>query len=1404
MFFCYIGINTKKLYSLYKNIVEGWNKGYLKATDLAKFKAAANAADMALRGKANEQMVKDGYQHYIDQNLIDTICEDLLKYTTADDPTYVTCSNTDAGSVQSISTTFSDWSDDGFGSRKCYNITVKVNPKYFDTSDLEFYIRNKETNTVATGVNRISSRTDGAYKYLTYAVPIKDFYSNIVISNFKETKRTVTLPATDPTGLTVSNKGTNTVWFNDDLTFTVEKKTGYTQGNPNADRAPVVKVDGTKITPVSTSGNKYTYTIKEIRTNKNVTVDALQPDIYNVTYSFAKNCGASMATGSATKITFGKTATVKIQLDSPNNRMTANDLLSYITVSNGAKLTDGKKSGSVITYTLSGATKDVGISVSKTLPLNKYTVTVPNGTGYTVNTNKLTVTHNQTGKFTLTLKPEYNRSNPIAKIDGKNIARTDKGNGVFEFETGSITADKAVTIEGITINKYKITLPTGEGYTVENADGFNNASITHGNEYQFVVKVNKAYNQHTPVVKLESEKKVSLVGNGFDGEGNAEYYFLVENVTDDDALLVENMSKNTYKAVLPSGTGYAAVATEGTDLNNIVYGTTLTFGVKLEEQYNRSKIVVKYNGEVLTPDEAGVYSIANITHNIGVREDDPKITVEGVELNNYYITLPLETETGFVIEVGEGLNAKAVKSGTDFKFKLFLDPAYSKSVPAIKYSSNGGKSYKALTAKNGNEYTIENVLSDCIVVVEGVSKNTYTVRFLDEDGVTLLDKPHTVKYGEGAEYQGTTPLKAPEKLSEKTDEATGITTVVNKEYEFSNWSADTTNVTSDLDVTPIFKVYEVTRKFKDGKEIGDPEFNLLSANILFVSDGVIVHRETVEKGEKFAGWDGIPVKKSSNPYETYEFLGWATGDDGVVDYAKGASTAIDKVTGDVTFVAAFKSNLPSQTVTFKTWNGKETIYTAIVKRGEKIVCPAYLIPEREDMVYSYKFAGWSYSEDQTEANVLDKISVGENDITVYAAYRKTPIVYTYEYVNYDGTVLKSGSYNYVTSKPEETIVKYDKEKPTRPQSKSNVYTFAGWERTNINGSRYAYRYTAIYKEAVREYNYKLPTPDGTFTVALDKSVGEKIPYGENLIFTVTVNEGYTAAAPVVKADKKVLEAEKSGNTYKYVIRADGENAEEIIRKLTDITVSTTVNEYLVKLTYVDENGDEKEVFNGLVKHGKSPSYVDPAKPADANGVYKLVGWDTNKDGKADITGRIENVKKAITGVAVFEYDHRHDGNPDDPDGVWELYPDLTKKADCTHAGSKTYGCKHCGITKVVAIPARGHNMTDWHIDKAPTCTETGRRSCYCQNTAETDEYKACGHRVSETIPAKGHTDSDGDYKCDDCGKDLGHCDKCVCHKGNVLSKVIRKVCTLLSKIFHTKIKCCKCMEWYGDEISSIS
>ena len=1003
----------------------------------------------------------------------------------------------------------------------------------------------------------------------------------------------------------------------------------------------------------------------------------------------------------------------------------------------------------------------------------------------------------------------------------------------------------------------------GEGFDYSNVP----EKVYYYTNLEFDVDLHEGYTQSVPTATVN--------GSEYDGEKTDDdtYHFTIPVETSVDSIVVNGVKKNTYPVAFPSGTGYSASCdTTIYDPAAIEHGTYLAFAVALDEQYNRSVPVVKYNGTLLEPTDGGIYTV-KVTNEIKPGE----ITVENVELNHYYITLPLETETGFTIIVGDGLNAKSVLSGTDFDFKFFLDPAYSNSNPVIKYSADGGDHYKVLTEEDG-KYTIENVLSDCIVVVEGIKKNTYTVNFLDGNG-DIAETVENVEYGSEVKYPGKNdPAKDAEPISDSTDPETGVRTVVTKEYKFIGWSQDTTNVTSNMEVSPVFEVLEVTKTYPN--EGGDPAIVVTSktANILFISGDLIVHKETATKGEGFSGWDGVPVKTSSNPYETYTFIGWDTDRDGVVDFAAGESNAIADVQNDVTFTAVFESNLPSQTVNFYNFDGSELLYSASVKRGEKAEYGLSGSPERRDDANLYDFAGWALTTDADETEVVEKLIVGENNIDLYAAYKKTPIVYSYKYVDYD--------YDKVTGEPEPfqegsfyygDRYKYLGSTPVRASSVSTDYTFDGWD---VAQSGYTSVYTATYSESVREYDSKLPTPDTTYTITENKTV----KYGDTFSFTVTLAEGYEETAPVVTSNGTAIEpASKSGNSYTYEIKLDGATAEEVYGDLTvtvgttinvydvaiggdsgctvdplffnaahggegsfivtvkegytqtepkigfegdvavdlvsnegnvytykvtgiksdaAITVKTTINEYLVVMT----NYDGKDVFNGNVKHGEAPVYETPTKPSDENGKYDFIGWDTNGDGEVDVTN-IENVTAPVTATAVYKYNHEHTSDPADPDSVWELDESkTTKKATCTEPGMKYYVCKHCGeVTKEVVIPARTHNLTEWHIDKAPTCTETGLKSRYCQNTEATEDYEACNHKEENVVvPATGHHDSDGDYICDDCGFDLGHCSKCICHKNNILSKILRYTCTLLTKIFHKPIKCCKCMDWYNGNISSIS
>ncbi|MBO5184341.1 MAG: InlB B-repeat-containing protein, partial [Clostridia bacterium] len=671
----------------------------------------------------------------------------------------------------------------------------------------------------------------------------------------------------------------------------------------------------------------------------------------------------------------------------------------------------------------------------------------------------------------------------------------------------------------------------------------------------------------------------------------------------------------------------------------------------------------------------------------------------------------------------------------------------------------------------------------------GVKKNTYTVNFTDEKGESI--KQYTdVEYGTEVVFDGTEPTKASEKLDEYEED--GNTVIITKEYKFIGWSADTSYVTSNMTVTPIFEVSEVkTTKPADGGDdivIVTPK----TANILFVSGGVIVHKETVTKGESFTGWDGTPVKTSSNPYETYTFIGWDTDRDGVVDYAAGESNAIADVQNDITFTAVFESNLPSKTVNYYNFDGTELLYSASIKCGEKAEYGLSAIPSRTDNTNTYDFAGWAFTTDADETEVVEKLIVGENNIDLYAAYKKTPIVYSYKYVDYD--------YDKVTGEPEPfqegsfyygDRYKYLGSTPTRASTVSTDYAFDGWD---VAQSGYDTIYTATYAESVREYTSNLPTADGTYTITDNAT----IPYGDTFSFTVTVADGYEETEPNVTtaSDETLTPVSTDGNSYTYEIKLDGATAEEVNGDLT-VTVKTTINNYDVSIggdagcevvpteinsthggsgsfivtlkegytqnaptitsdgkvtvklesnegnkyvysvtgiksdaeikvaTKINEykvvmvNWNGEEVFSGMVEHGKAPVYTNPSKETDKFGGYTFKGWDVGGD---KIVEKIENVTAPVTATAVYECNHVHAEDPTADGTAWLL--DYTEKATCTETGTRHYKCSYpgCTETKDWVIKARNHNMTEWHIDKAPTCTETGLRSCYCQNTKATEDY----------------------------------------------------------------------------------
>ena len=128
-------------------------------------------------------------------------------------------------------------------------------------------------------------------------------------------------------------------------------------------------------------------------------------------------------------------------------------------------------------------------------------------------------------------------------------------------------------------------------------------------------------------------------------------------------------------------------------------------------------------------------------------------------------------------------------------------------------------------------------------------------------------------------------------------------------------------------------------------------------------------------------------------------------------------------------------------------------------------------------------------------------------------------------------------------------------------------------------------------------------------------------------------------------------------------------------------------------------------------------------------------------------------------------------------------PSVIKVPGCSEEGIRKFTCKICGETKEEPVPAEGHKeKTEADLD--PTCTAAGHsgkvvcsvcgevlkegkdipelghdwwketilRQPTCTSAGSKEaECKRCGEKKISPVPALGHYDGNGDYRCDRCG-----------------------------------------------------
>lgn len=372
----------------------------------------------------------------------------------------------------------------------------------------------------------------------------------------------VTLPA----GEGYSIVGASTVFGGKDYSFTLS-----ITDESYETAALIVKANGTTLTA---EGGKYT--VQNVSENLNITVEGLEKKTYAVT----------IPTGEGYTVTGAQTAVYGEDYSFSVAKSVGYDQSTLTVKVNGETIAEenGK-------YTIANVKNALEITIEGAAK-NIYNVTLPSSVAYML-TGEKTITHGETYSFTLSIKDGYDTENLAVKANGTALtAAADEKT----YNVENITSALEITIEGLNIKTYTITLTTGEGYTLSGQ-----ASAEHGADYTFTLELNEGYSKSSPVVKANG----AALAAAEDGKT-----YTIKNVTATQEITVEGVTINTYKVSIAAGTGFTVT---GASETTVEYGTQAQFTIAATNAEDTIKV---FNGETAVAGTGNVYTISNVTADI--------------------------------------------------------------------------------------------------------------------------------------------------------------------------------------------------------------------------------------------------------------------------------------------------------------------------------------------------------------------------------------------------------------------------------------------------------------------------------------------------------------------------------------------------------------------------------------------------------------------------------------------------------------------------------------------------------------------------------------------------------------------------------------------------------------------
>ena len=429
--------------------------------------------------------------------------------------------------------------------------------------------------TVKNGNTVLSSVGNNLYVINNITAPV-----TITVDQNERVDHSVVYPT--GVGYEITNNS-NTVTDNTDLTFTVA---------PSDDSYEIKSVTATvggKVAEVKDNKDN-TYTISEVKGDVVISVNA-QKKTCKITVDTTELGTGTTTTAENGNVEYGTLYTfyvtpktgygeAKVYVDSSNTPIDPVNGTQY-----AVRITKETK------ITIVGAS------------LNEYTVTLNKGVGFNYKFTKTSVEYSGTYTFDVIVDDAYSKSEPVVTVNNVVIDDTKAAeSNVWTYEIPNVTENKIVSVSGLQINTYKVTLNGGVGYNFSSTDS---TTVAYNGEFSFEVNIDDAHKKGT-------DFGVTATGGTLINNANGTY--TISQITDDVTVSVNGVVDSTSKVVITSNE-HAEVNVTSNNADAIKYGGTVTFTVDVKSGYRIENVFV--NGENMNALN-GTYTVNNITSDITI------------------------------------------------------------------------------------------------------------------------------------------------------------------------------------------------------------------------------------------------------------------------------------------------------------------------------------------------------------------------------------------------------------------------------------------------------------------------------------------------------------------------------------------------------------------------------------------------------------------------------------------------------------------------------------------------------------------------------------------------------------------------------------------------------------------